>query len=81
MTYAEIAPMRDILVSGAVESPSATDHDGRDSAQKQPGSVVRAGWNLGPLYRIVAVDGDNAWIRELDRGLDAIARVDHLHVV
>ena len=62
-------------------SPAEQARDDSGRQDKAPGSLVRTGWNLGPLYRIVAVDGDNAWIRELDRGLDAIARVDRLHVV
>lgn len=58
-------------------------HDFRTGCNqpKGPGATVMAGRNLGPLYRIVAIDGDNAWIRELDRGVDAIARLDRLRLV
>jgi hypothetical protein len=58
-------------------------HDFRTGCnqEKAPGAVVMAGRNLGPLYRIVAIDGNNAWVRELDRGVDAIAPLDRLRVV
>lgn len=48
---------------------------------KMPGAIVMAGVNNGPRYRIVAVDGENAWIRHLELGQDAIARLDRLRVV
>ena len=54
------------------------DYGSSDGQAIGPGAVVMAGRNLGPLYRIVAVDGDNAWIRELDRGVDAIAPIGRL---
>jgi hypothetical protein len=68
MSLAQACDMRNEGESSAVEV-------------KAPGAIVMAGGNLGPRYRIVAISGESAWIRELDRGLDSIARLDRLRVV
>lgn len=31
--------------------------------QKEVGDIVQLGGNEGPEYRVIAIDGDDAWIR------------------
>jgi hypothetical protein len=39
----------------------------------QAGDMVRTGPNLFPHYTVVAVDGDKAWVRNIQNGLDGLA--------
>lgn len=34
------------------------------NAVKERGTLVRIGTNTGPVYEVVAVDGETAWVRE-----------------
>ncbi len=34
------------------------------NAAKERGTLVRIGTNTGPVYEVVAVDGETAWVRE-----------------
>jgi hypothetical protein len=36
------------------------------------GDLVRTGPNLFPHFTVIAVDGDQAWIRNTDNGVDGI---------
>lgn len=42
----------------------------------QAGDLVRTGPNLFPHYTVVAVDGDKAWLRNIQSGMDAIANLN-----
>lgn len=39
----------------------------------QAGDMVRTGPNLFPHFTVVAVDGDKAWLRNVQNGMDALA--------
>ena len=39
----------------------------------QAGDMVRTGPNLFPHFTVVAVDGDKAWLRNIQNGMDALA--------
>jgi hypothetical protein len=41
----------------------------------QAGDMVRTGPNLFPHFTVVAVDGDKAWLRNIQNGMDALANV------
>jgi hypothetical protein len=46
------------------------------AGQIRPGDTVRTGESRFPQYRVIALDGDRAWIRNLQYGDDHIVPVD-----
>jgi len=38
----------------------------------QPGDVVRTGANAFPQYTVIAVNGDKAWVRNVQNGQDGV---------
>jgi hypothetical protein len=42
----------------------------------QAGDLVRTGPNLFPHFTVVAVDGDKAWLRNVQTGMDALAALN-----
>lgn len=34
------------------------------NAAKERGALVRIGGNVGPVYEVVAIEGETAWVRE-----------------
>lgn len=48
---------------------------------KQAGDLVMIGSNRGPLFRIVHVHGDMAWIRPLANGQEGLVALDRLRAV
>lgn len=47
--------------------------DEQDEEAIQSGDLVRTGPNLFPHFTVVAVDGDKAWLRNVQTGMDALA--------
>lgn len=41
-----------------------------------PGDLVRTGPNLFPHFTVVAIDGDKAWLRNVQTGMDALAALN-----
>jgi hypothetical protein len=41
----------------------------------QAGDLVRTGPNLFPHYRVVAVNGDMAWVRDVQTGRDGLTQL------
>ncbi len=48
------------------------DHD----EEIAPGDLVRTGPNLHPHHQVIAVQGEKAWIRNVQNGLDAVTNVN-----
>ncbi len=42
----------------------------------QVGDLVRTGPNLHPHYEVIAVNGDKAWVRNVQSGLDGLTSVN-----
>ena len=40
------------------------------------GDLVRTGPNQFPRYRVIAVDGERVWVRNVDNGLDGVTDLD-----
>jgi hypothetical protein len=40
------------------------------------GDLVRTGANLFPHYKVIAINGDKAWVRNTENGTDALAELD-----
>lgn len=40
------------------------------------GDLVRTGPNMFPHFTVVAVDGDKAWLRNVQNGMDAVAHLN-----
>ena len=45
------------------------------------GDMVRTGSNSGPFFRVLAVDGDRAWLRNVQNGMDGIVDVNRCRKV
>ena len=45
------------------------------------GDWVTTGANVAPRYRVIAVCGDKAWIRDVERGHDCITALCRCHKV
>lgn len=41
-----------------------------------PGDMIRTGENLHPHYHLVAVNGDTAWVRNIDTGAQALTALN-----
>lgn len=48
-------------------------HEREGEEPVQSGDLVRTGPNLFPHFTVVAVDGDKAWLRNVQNGMDALA--------
>lgn len=48
---------------------------------KQPGDRVMVGTNRGPVFRIVHVHGELAWIRPESNGQEGLVALERLRVV
>lgn len=45
---------------------------------KMAGDLVRIGVNAGPVFEIVHVAGDKAWVRPLTNGQEGLVALDRL---
>ena len=45
------------------------------------GDIVRTGENRYPHYRVIAISGDRAWIRDVQYCTDHVVRIDAVHLV
>ena len=45
------------------------------------GDVVRTGNNFHPHYRVIAVTGDRAWIRDIQYGSDHVVPIDRCQAI
>jgi len=48
-------------------------HEREHDQEIRVGDLVRTGPNLHPHYKVIAVDGDKAWVRNVVSGVDALA--------
>lgn len=48
-------------------------HEREHPEEIHPGDVVRTGENYHPHYEVVAVNGDKAWVRNVQNGADSLA--------
>jgi hypothetical protein len=48
-------------------------HDREHDEHIQAGDLVRSGANLFPHFEVIAVDGDTAWVRNVQNGADHLA--------
>jgi hypothetical protein len=49
------------------------NHDREYDEEIYAGDLVRAGPNLFPHFTVIAVDGDTAWVRDVQTGADHLA--------
>jgi hypothetical protein len=49
--------------------------DGDLDDEIQPGDMVRTGPNLYPYYTVIAVNGETAWVRNVQTGVDGFTAV------
>ncbi len=59
----------------------AIEHDRQHHEIIEPGDLVRTGVNLFPHFRVVAVHGDKAWVRNVANGADSLALVSRCRKV
>jgi hypothetical protein len=52
--------------------------DGKDLKR---GDICRHGTNAFPRYRVIHVDGDKVWLRDVDTGADAVVDVANCRLV
>jgi hypothetical protein len=45
------------------------------------GDIVRSGENLYPHYRVIAIHGDRAWVRDVQYGTDYIVAIAEFHQI
>lgn len=50
-------------------------HDRDYDEAIQAGDLVRTGLNANPQFRVIAIHGDKAWVRNIDNGLDGLTAV------
>jgi hypothetical protein len=51
------------------------NHDRDHDEDIQVGDLVRTGPNLYPHYSVIAVNGDKAWVRNVQNGLDGVTSI------
>lgn len=56
-------------------------HEREHDEHIQAGDIVRMGENRCPRYAVVAVDGAQAWVRNLDTGADGFAKLERCRVL
>jgi hypothetical protein len=49
------------------------EHDRDYHEEIHPGDVVRTGVNAFPHFEVLAVNGDKAWLRNVQNGADSLA--------
>ena len=49
--------------------------------QIRAGDQVRTGENQYPRYRVIATNGDRAWVRDIQYGSDHVVPLEHLHKI
>ncbi len=47
-------------------------HEREFDEQILPGDLVRTGANAFPYYKVIAVHGDKAWVRDVQYGTDGL---------
>lgn len=50
-------------------------HEREHDEEIAPGDLVGTGPNLHPHHRVIAVQGDKAWVRNVQNGLDVVIGV------
>jgi murein tripeptide amidase MpaA len=59
-------------------------HDREVEEEIHPGDLVRTGPNLFPHYVVIAVNGDKAWLRNSETGIDGLttlSRCRKIHAI
>ena len=51
------------------------NHEREYEEDIQVGDLVRTGPNLSPHYTVIAVNGDKAWVRNVQNGLDGVTSI------
>lgn len=51
------------------------DHELDPEAQLAEGDMISTGRNAGPYFHVLAVDGDRAWVRNVQTAMDGIVDV------
>ncbi len=54
----------------------AINHERDYEEEIQVGDLVRTGPNLYPHYEVLAVNGDKAWVRNVQNGLDGVTALN-----
>lgn len=50
-------------------------HEREHAEEIRPGDLVRMGANLHPHYEVIAVNGETAWVRDLQSRADHLAKL------
>ena len=50
-------------------------HEREYDEEIQVGDLVRTGPNLYPHYEVIALNGDKAWVRNVQNGLDGVTSI------
>jgi hypothetical protein len=56
-----------------------TDHAPEETIRE--GDLVRTGPNQHPQFTVVAVSGDKAWLREVQSGVDGVAKLERCRII
>jgi hypothetical protein len=56
-------------------------HDREHDEEIREGDLVRTGPNLFPHFCVIAVNGDKAWVRNVQNGADALALLNRCRKV
>jgi hypothetical protein len=43
------------------------------------GDIVRSGVNRYPYYRVIAINGERAWVRDIQYGTDCVVAIAGFH--
>ena len=57
------------------------NHDREYDEDIQVGLLVRTGPNLYPHYTVIAVNGDKAWVRNVQNGLDGVTSISRVRKI
>jgi hypothetical protein len=63
------------MVRSSYSDVFAISHERELDEQIAAGDLVRTGANAFPQYRVIAVYGDKAWLRDVQYGSDGITSV------
>lgn len=50
-----------------------------DHLELEPGDLCHHGSNLLPSYRVIWIDGDKVWLRDVNSGQDAVVDTAQCH--
>jgi hypothetical protein len=53
----------------------AISHDREHDEEILPGDLVRTGPNAWPQFKVIAVDAEKAWVRDIQNGQDSLALI------